>query len=83
MVMATEIARRGEHRLPLSSRSPRWLFAVGFREFLVGLHGSRWGGVAAWRGLAVGRGFGLIRDLHNPVFFGFFFFLDLPDLLLD
>jgi hypothetical protein len=31
-------------------------------------------GGAAWRGLAVGRGFGLIRDLHNPVFFQFFFF---------
>ena len=76
-MMATEIARRGEHRLPLSSRSPQWLFAVGFREFLVGLHGSRRGGVSAWRGLAVGRRFGLIPDLHNPVFF----FLDLPDLL--
>ena len=50
-MMTTEIARRGEHRLPLSSRSPLLLFEVGllrifggFARVAVGRRGvgSRW-----------------------------------------
>jgi hypothetical protein len=83
-VMATEIARRGEHRLPLSLQSPRWLFAVGllrifggFARVAVGRHGvgSRW--VA---GLGCRVALSLDQSLPQPSFFQFFF-LDLPDLL--
>ena len=72
-MMTMEIARRGEHRLPLSSRSPRWLFAVGslrifggFARVAVGWCGVglRW--VAGWLSLST-------NHCHNPVFFRFFF----------
>ena len=66
-MMATEIARRGEHRLPLSSRSPQWLFAVG-------LHGLRWGNVAWARGgsrvwVAGWLSLSLDQSLPQPSFF--------------
>ena len=135
-MMATEITRRGEHRLPLLSRSPLFVrrisaairaqdhrsdlgqklsicfMSYGYRFVICGC-GCGCGyvftvavcsgfvedfwwvctgcGGTAWRGLAVGRGFGLrggslylsTSHCHNPVFFRvfFFFFLDLPDLL--
>ena len=83
-MMAIEIARRGEHRLPLSSRSPQWLFAMGllrifygFARVVVGRRGmgSQW--VA---GLGCRVALSLNQSLPQPSFFRFFF-LDLPDLL--
>ena len=83
-MMATEIARQGEQRLPLSSQSPRWLFAVGllrifggFAQVAVGRRGmgSQW--VA---GLGCRVALSLNQSLPQPSFFRFFF-LDLPDLL--